>query len=1162
MRRWAVAKFHEVRPFWQPCRVRKIHTSLEFSASDLSQFLGCRQRTALDLMVAHGQRAAPTWIDPALLILQQRGLAHELAYAEALRAQGLRTIDLATLGADDAVHATHEAMRGGADVILQSAFRDGHWFGRPDVLLRSSSASRFGPWSYEIVDTKLAKETRAGTVLQLALYSEMLGAAQSALPEYFHVITPDLETPKQSYRVHDYAAYFRFLRARLDAYTNLPLDVIGGDNYPEPVEHCDVCRWWSECDRRRRADDHLSLVAGISRLQRRELQAAAVVTLAELGQMPLPLSFKPRRGAVETYVRVREQARVQLAGRTQGQPVHELLAVVEGQGLARLPEPSAGDIFLDLEGDPFARDGGREYLFGLVVVRTDGEVTSLAYWASSDSEELAAFEAVVDAIMATWQAHPGMHVYHYAPYEPAALKRLMGRHGTREAEIDRLLRAERFVDLYSVVKQALRASVERYSIKDLEPFYHFKRTVMLADARAGLRRMEHALELGGFAAVPGEVRAVVEGYNRDDCLSAMQLRHWLEQLRAALVASGTEVSRPMPKEGAAPEHLDERERRVRALVAALKADAPTDRHERSEGQQACWLLADLLDWHRREAKAAWWEFYRLCALTDEELLSERAALAGLAFSARVGGTKKSPIDRYSYPKQDTDIGKHAELYLTDGKRFGKVVSIDRAACSLEIKKPGALADLHPSATFSHDNVDVKVLAAALIRLAEDVAAFGVSSGTQYRAARELLLGRPPRLRNGLFSMTEGESPVQFAQRVAVNLDETVLAIQGPPGAGKTYAGAQMICDLVQRGCKVGVTAGSHKVIRKLLDEVANAGASRSLNITCVQKVSDKNDAPSVVKECTDNNEAIQQLVDGDAQVVGGTPWLWARAESSAAVDVLFVDEAGQMSLANVLAASLAARSVVLLGDPQQLEQPQQGSHPEGAEVSALEHILGPHQTVPLDRGIFLPETWRLAPSICTFTSEVFYEGRLQARSGLELQQLTGTGLFDGSGLWVVPVDHNGNQNASSEEVAAIERAVEMLLRPTARWMTAAGASRPITPEQILVVAPYNAQVGLLEERLGSRRVRVGTVDKFQGQEAPVVIYSLTTSSPDEAPRGMEFLYSLNRLNVATSRARCACILVACPRLFEPECKSPRQMQLANALCRYVELAKIVEDLGK
>ena len=261
-----------------------------------------------------------------------------------------------------------------------------------------------------------------------------------------------------------------------------------------------------------------------------------------------------------------------------------------------------------------------------------------------------------------------------------------------------------------------------------------------------------------------------------------------------------------------------------------------------------------------------------------------------------------------------------------------------------------------------------------------------------------------------------------------------------------------------------------------------------------------------------------------------------------------------MSLANVLAASQAARSVVLLGDPQQLDQPQQGSHPEGADVSALEHMLGDHKTIPRDRGIFLSETWRLAPSICEFTSEVFYEGRLFSRPDLERQVLVGTAPFEGAGLWVDPVRHEGNQSSSIEEAEEVDRIVASLLQHGAHWIDSDERERPMTADDILVVAPYNSQVALLEEKLGSTGVRAGTVDKFQGQEAPVVIYSMTTSVPEDAPHGMEFLYSLNRLNVATSRARCVCILVANPRIFEPECKSPRQMQLANALCRYVELA--------
>ena len=455
-------------------------------------------------------------------------------------------------------------------------------------------------------------------------------------------------------------------------------------------------------------------------------------------------------------------------------------------------------------------------------------------------------------------------------------------------------------------------------------------------------------------------------------------------------------------------------------------------------------------------------------------------------------------------------------------------------------------------------VKTEVLADALFRIGEDVARHGMTAGAQYQAGRELLLGRPPRLRRGAFEANPGEPVPNFATRIGPELDRTVLAIQGPPGAGKTFTGARMICELVRRGLKVGVTAVSHKVIRKLLEEVLGAAAETGLPVRCVQKVEKRGGEEGSIEEVTNNAAALDRLRSGHADVGAGTAWLWARPEYHRAVDVLFVDEAGQMSLANVLAVSQAAGSVVLLGDPQQLEQPQQGSHPEGTDVSALDHILRGHQTIPPDRGIFLPETWRLAPSICAFTSEVFYEGRLKSRTGLDQQVLAGAPPFEGAGLWRVHVAHEGNQNSSIEEVDTVERIVATLLSADSRWIDSKGVVKPMTKDDILIVAPYNAHVALLEERLAAQGVRVGTVDRFQGQQAPVVIYSMATSTPEDAPRGMEFLYSLNRLNVATSRAQCACILVASPRLFEPECRSPRQMQLANALCRYAEMARVVE----
>jgi uncharacterized protein len=323
----------------------------------------------------------------------------------------------------------------------------------------------------------------------------------------------------------------------------------------------------------------------------------------------------------------------------------------------------------------------------------------------------------------------------------------------------------------------------------------------------------------------------------------------------------------------------------------------------------------------------------------------------------------------------------------------------------------------------------------------------------------------------------------------------------------------------------------------------------------LQKVTRKSDPEPPFQEVTDIDAVEAALQEGTARVIGGTAWLWAHEKLAEAVDVLFIDEAGQFSLANALAVSQGAKSIVLLGDPCQLEQPQQGSHPEGTDVSALDHLLRGHTTMPAEKGLFLAETWRLAPSICAFTSELFYESRLKPHPGLERQALTGTGPFCGSGLWVIPVEHEGNRSSSDEEVDAVSKTIDQLLSPTARWTDSTGEQHKLTTDDILVLAPYNAQVARLEDRLKPRGIQVGTVDRFQGQEAPVVIYSMASSSPEDAPRGMDFLYSLHRLNVATSRARCACILVASASLFQPECRTPEQIRLANAFCRYVELSK-------
>jgi uncharacterized protein len=367
----------------------------------------------------------------------------------------------------------------------------------------------------------------------------------------------------------------------------------------------------------------------------------------------------------------------------------------------------------------------------------------------------------------------------------------------------------------------------------------------------------------------------------------------------------------------------------------------------------------------------------------------------------------------------------------------------------------------------------------------------------------------------------------------------------------------MIVDLVRAGKKVGVTAVSHKVIRNLLNEVVRAAGEENCRVRCMHRVSEKSrNAVAEIDEETDAGKAIAKILTGEYDVVGGTAWVWTKEDLAEAVDVLVVDEAGQMSLANVLACAQSARNLVLLGDPQQLEQPQKASHPEGSELSALEYLLEGHETIPEERGLFLGETWRLHPSICRFTSEQFYENKLSAHSSLSAQALSGSTPFAGSGLFFVPVPHDGNQNSSPEEAELLADLVNSIIAQGVTWTNRHGETRPVSLDDLLIVAPYNAQVSEIAGRLPG--ARVGTVDRFQGQEAPVVIYSMTTSSPEEAPHGMEFLFNRHRLNVATSRARCVCILVGNPRLFEPECRTPEQMRMANAFCRYLELAQRVD----
>ena len=1120
--------------------------------TDLSNFLGCQHLSALDLRVARGELERPVRYDEVLAELREHGLAHEQAYLAHLRGQDLRIV-----GDEEGStnNATLEAMHSGVDVICQATLEHGVWSGRVDFLRKVDAPSDLGNWSYEPFDTKLARETKAGTILQLCVYAHLLEKLQGARPVLMHVVPPGTGFEPVSYRVDDFGAYFRLLERSIDAFVTQP-----DETYPELVSHCDYCAWWAECDERRRGDDHLCYVAGISRMQIKSLRALGIEKLAELAALEsVP---EPSHGSREALERVQEQARVQQVGRDANRPYHELKEPFDAEhGLALLPEPTSDDIFLDFEGDHFATEGVQEYLLGYVIADPASNLVYTPFWAETREQERAAFEQFIDLAIETRRRNPGAHIYHFAPYEPAAFKRLMGRYATREVELDELLRGHAFVDLYMVVKRAVVASVERYSIKDLEPFFDYVREQDLRGATASRRVVENAIAAGGLDEHLEPHRQIVEDYNREDCESALRLRNWLEQIRVDAIAEGHDLPRPPVESGEASEEISDLDRELQRLRDGLLDGLPENPGDRSADQQARFVLAHMMEFHRREDKAGWWEYFRLLALEEADLGDERRALTGLVFE-EVVDPKRAPLQRYSFPPQELDARPGDDMYDREGNKIGKVEEVNSVALTIDIKKMVRTAEAHPTAVVLHNRVPSDVLRNALMRLGEAVLTRGLAPGDPFRAAMDLLLRRPPPLEGVGSSLQQpGEKTVEAACRVARSLDGNVLAIQGPPGTGKTYTGAHIIRTLVNAGLKVGVTAVSHKVIVNLLEAAASQAHDNGLSINIVHRQTGAYEGEWEIERKSNYEEIRSGLANGSIDVLGATAWCWARPDFEQSVDVLIVDEAGQMALSNVLATAPAGRGLVLLGDPQQLEQPLQSSHPEGSEVSALYHLLAGEQTMPADKGLFLAETYRLHPDIAQFTSEIYYEGRVGALPGLEQQAIVANGgaasPFTGSGLIYVPVPHTGSQARSLEEVEVVRKIVDDL---TSRccWRDKGGMINPLTLKDILIVAPYNAQVSALVEAIPTLAERIGTVDRFQGQEAPVVLYSMTSSNPDEAPRGMEFLYNRFRFNVATSRAQALCILVGSPDLFRPECRTPHQMKMANGFCRYLELARSVE----
>lgn len=1103
----------------------------------ITAWLDCPHYLTLRNQVDDGllELPAPTFGSFARL-LQRKGEIHELDCLAEYDRQGTNVHPVP--GRRSERYESFEAwvnrvgnpLADGHDVVYQMPFVHDSIRGIADFIERIEDPET-GDVSYEPVDAKLSRSAaKPGHVLQLCFYADAIKAMTGVDPRHMHIWLGSGR--RETLRVNEFRPYWRRLRAQLAVAAGAD---VTADTHPEPCSHCEFCEFASLCDAQWREEDSLTFIPGIRPTERTALSGSGVTTVAQLGALELQLSgIRPER--LQWLV---QQAALQVAARLNNQAPPPFTMIDLGEnplrdhGLAQLPEPDDGDIFLDFEGHPFWRaDTGLFFLFGLIEQGQPGDWVYREWWAHNPDEEARAVVSLVKYLAERRREYPRMHVYHYNHTERSALQALTAAHGVAEQELGRLVRNGLFVDLLAVARKSFQVGVESYSLKYLERLTDYQRSHVIDKGAGAVVQYEEFMktkDLGDLASIAA--------YNEDDVRATQAFRDWLIMQRP------DDLPWPQPDEDDSDllAQIDEQ-------IAAFHAfDAGTPEH----------LLGDLLGYWTRE----WWAYLmpKLADLQQEvsAQLDDReviAALEPVGLHPRLGKNQKAlkwPAMRFRFPPQEVSGFPHGNenvLYSLPNGTWATAkmdrLDVDAGELDLEWGEKQSKSGHLPGAVVLHTWIPTEVKRLALSDFASRLVGESRNQATEALLRRDLPQfsnsGGPA---NGLFT-----DDVEEMRLWARNLDNSYVAVQGPPGTGKTYRAAHMAHSLVTAGKRIGITAFSHRAIDNLLREI-------------VEVFTEKGDFEQLSGVRNQPGDNINGFQKGDAgvaaqskfNVVAGTPWLFSSEKMrDSPVDVLIIDEAGQLALADALAASTSARSMILLGDPSQLPQVMQAVHPGGGGLSALEHVLGGAATMPADRGPFLAETRRMHPDISRFISDEIYEGRLKYHKNCRKQTtVAGTGL-----RWIA-AEHQGNSTSSVEEAELVAGEVARLVGTP--WTNFKGEAQPLTVRDFMVVAPYNDQVrtikGLLDSNARTAGVPVGTVDKFQGGQAAVVFFSMATSSGADMIRSADFLFSRNRLNVAVSRARCLAYLVCTKELLNARARTVEEMRLISTLNAVVEWAQ-------
>ncbi len=1110
---------------------------LRFSPSDLAAFMESRYvswMTRYDLE-RPGELSRDT-PDPMLDLIRRRGREHEKSVLETLRAEGRTVVEIG----DDAVEATRRALRDGADAIYQAALTDGLFFGQCDFLLRRDGESGPGSFCYEPLEAKLARRAKPTAVIQLCCYASMLEPLQCARVGAVELALGDGQRVRLSHA--DLRFFFASLRQEfVDFHREFDFDTT-----PEVEPGVRLTPWKTEAEAHLLRTDGLARVADITAAQIRRLRQGGIATRAALASH----DGSPVTGILPmTLERLTRQARLQVDSEETPRPAYELVPpqrLRSGPDLTALPDPSSLDVYFDLEGYPM-ESTSLEYLWG-----AESAGGFQGWWAFDDSQEREAFIGFMRWVLERIERDPSMRVYHYGAYETNALKRLASRHATLEVELDAMLREGRFVDLYRVVRNGVLIGTPSYSLKHVERLYRESREAEVESALDSVVRFDDWIQSGQPADWQrSDILAQIRRYNRDDCESTAELATWLRAQREQRVAG---AGAPLPERVETERARQDRERRE-GVLAELR---------QSTGGRAALapLLAQLLEFHRREDRPAWWAFFEQAAKTEEQLFEDFNCLASLYYRRPARDAGNSRTFRYDFdPVQHTKIDAGSGCFI-DGDLDLQVqvtaMAHEQGAVRLEFPIPtwNRLGRSAPRkiSLIPRDSYRTDTISRSILILAQRYA----KTGALPRALAHFLERRAPEIEGHEDGplVRANETATDAVPRLCAALRNSSLVIQGPPGSGKTTSAARAIVGLLESGATIGVASNSHKAILNVLAKCVELGPAELRPL----KSGGNGDDPffrryPTVRHIT--TTAAAGLLERHG-LVGGTAWLFCRDDFEGQLDYLFVDEAGQVPLANLVGMGRSARNLVLVGDPVQLPQPTQGAHPGESGCSTLEYALDGAATIDPAAGVFLDRSYRLHPVLCRTISDAFYDGRLRSAPGCEnrIVRIDETLEADvrGAGLAFVPVIHEGNTQTSIEEVEKISTLVERLASCEVTGIDGRVSGR-LGLDGILVVAPYNMQVRALRRALPDE-VRVGTVDRFQGQEAPVVVISMCASDASHSPRGLNFLLDPNRLNVALSRARSLAVVVGNPGLVCARARTIEAMERINLFCRILSEGRL------